>query len=342
MIQRKQTKDVIDYPIDFVITWVDGNDPLWQQEKSLYSETIKTGDQSETRFRDWDTLQYWFRGIEKYAPWVNKIHFVTWGHLPSWLNTDHPKLNVVNHKDYIPEKYLPTFNSHTIELNIHRIKNLSEHFVYFNDDIFMINKTHPTDFFKKGFPCDTFALNCIYFGYDSVGSIHGADIEIINSIFNKRKLQKKLLVKWISPKNGIRNVIRTGLLLPWPWFPGFYYQHLMNSYCKSTLEEVWEQKYDILDQTCLCRFREKTNVNQWVFKFWQLASGAFYPRNPNIGRCFHLKEGNYMGACSQIKESNYKLLCLNDTAKTTNFEEMRDAIIQAFTERFPQKSMFEK
>ena len=105
-------------PIDFVIIWVDGNDKQWQAEKAKYDGKTVTNANSEVRFRDWDNLQYWFRGVEKFAPWVNKIHFVTWGHLPKWLDTTNPKLNIVNHKDYIPSKYLPTFNSHTIELNL--------------------------------------------------------------------------------------------------------------------------------------------------------------------------------------------------------------------------------
>ena len=70
--------------IDFVITWVDGNDPAWIAERKKYNS--KSGDKSDTRFRDWELLKYWFRGVEKYAPWVRKIHFVTWGHYPSWLN----------------------------------------------------------------------------------------------------------------------------------------------------------------------------------------------------------------------------------------------------------------
>ena len=102
--------------IDFVVTWVDGNDPAWQQEKQKY--TAVNADVRVNRYREWDQLKYWFRAVEKYAPWVNKIHFVTWGHLPEWLDTTNPKLNIVNHKDYIPEEYLPTFSSHTIELHL--------------------------------------------------------------------------------------------------------------------------------------------------------------------------------------------------------------------------------
>ena len=137
--------------IDFVITWVDGSDDRWQKEKQETRKRLgimADVDDRKERYRDWDNLQYWFRGVEKYAPWVRRIHFVTWGHLPKWLNTDHPKLHVVNHEDFIPREYRPTFNSHTIEWNLHRIPDLAEQFVYFNDDIFLTNQVCEEDFLR--------------------------------------------------------------------------------------------------------------------------------------------------------------------------------------------------
>ena len=110
--------------IDFVILWVDGSDEKWLKEKNKYTN-IK-GDASINRFRDFGNLQYLFRGIEKYADFVNNIFFITWGHIPSWLNVNHPKLKIIRHDQFIPNKYLPTFNSNVIELNLHRIKDLSE------------------------------------------------------------------------------------------------------------------------------------------------------------------------------------------------------------------------
>ena len=79
---------------------------------------------------------------------MRKVHFVTWGHIPQWLNTKHPKLNIVCHEDFIPQKFLPTFNSHTIEWNFHRIPGLTEQFVYFNDDMFLLKPVYMEDFFK--------------------------------------------------------------------------------------------------------------------------------------------------------------------------------------------------
>lgn len=106
--------------IDFVILWVDGNDPAWREE-FVRTRQAENDDASEIRYRDWRNLHYWFRSAERFAPWVRKVHFITWGHLPAWLRRDHPKLHIVNHRDFIPAEYLPTFNSNTIELNIHQI-----------------------------------------------------------------------------------------------------------------------------------------------------------------------------------------------------------------------------
>ena len=106
-------------------------------------------------------MKYWFRGVEKYAPWVNQIHFITCGHLPNWLNTNHKKLHIVKHSDYMPKDSLPTFNSNAIELLIHKIDGLSEQFVLFNDDIFIIDKVKESDFFKNGIPCNTMSLAAI-------------------------------------------------------------------------------------------------------------------------------------------------------------------------------------
>lgn len=328
------------HPIDFVIAWVDGNDPKWRAEKAFYSGEDNTGDQRDVRYRDWDNLQYWFRGVETFAPWVNKIHFLTWGHLPEWLDTDNPKLHVVNHKDYIPEKYLPTFNSHTIELNMHRIHGLAEHFVYFNDDMFLTAPVQPSDFFRNGLPCDTFALNAIFFGKDSVGSINGNNISIINEHFNKKLMLKRYWKKWYAPVNGFKNIVRTTLLLAWPWFPGFLYSHTTTNLLKSTLEEVWEKEYDILDRTCSCQFRQQTNVNQWIFKYWQLAGGRFVPVSAKDKHCFHVKEDIEPVRQSLIKKQ-YKIMCINDTGKTTDFEKKAKLVRESFAILLPKKSTFE-
>ncbi len=280
--------------------------------------------------------------MEKYAPWVNKIHFITWGHLPSWLDTSNPKLHIVNHRDYIPEQYLPTFNSNTIELNINRIEGLAEHFVLFNDDMFITKPVTPSDFFIDGKPCDTYALDAIYFGRDSVGATNGNNIAVINNNFKKKEQLKKDWKKWYSPANGIKRVIRTALLYPWKWFPGMYYLHIHTNLLKSTMDTVWEKEYEVLDSTCRAQFRQPTNdVNQWLFKNWQLATGISVPVNGKEMHCFHIHESS-SDACEAIRAGKFKIICVNDTGKTVDFEKKVIEVKEAFQQLLPEKSKFEK
>jgi hypothetical protein len=328
-------------PIDFVIIWVDGADEVWRAEKRQYLSEHAYEDDNEVRYRDWENLQYWFRAVEKYTPWVRTIHFVTWGHLPVWMNTENPKLHIVNHKDFIPEEYLPTFNSHTIELNLHRIEGLAEQFVYFNDDMFINQKMNPEDFFKNGLPRDIFALDCIYFGKNSAGPYNSNDMAVINMHFPMKKMLKENYRKWFCLRYGLKCLYRTIVLLPWPWFPGFFYQHLPGSYLKSTFQDVWDKEGEILDTTCRCKFRSATNVNQWLMKYWQLASGKFYPRKKKIGRCYHMKGNNISEMLSSIRTGKDGMICVNDTVETTHFAEKKKLIQQAFESRLKEKSSFE-
>ena len=111
--------------IDFILTWVDGSDHEWIKEFNKWSPSAKKNtDIREERYRDYGLLKYWFRAIEKFTPWVNKVHFVTCGQKPDWLNVNCPKLNWVKHSDYIPSEYLPVFSSHPIELFFHKIPGL--------------------------------------------------------------------------------------------------------------------------------------------------------------------------------------------------------------------------
>ena len=328
--------------IDFVIIWVDGNDPEWKKEKNKYKGIVtKEEDDSDHRYRDWDNLQYWFRGVERFCPWVKTIHFVTWGHLPEWLNTDEPRLHIVNHKDYIPEKYLPTFSSHTIELNLHRIKGLSENFVYFNDDMFIIKPMNQEDFFVNGKPCDSAVMNVhCYNMEDMVIMAPFRDIGVINHEFEMKEVIKNNLKGWFNLKYGINN-LRNLILLACPRFPGMIQQHLPTSFCKSTFVEVWDKYYDILDETCCHRFREMTDVNQWLFKEWQIASGNFYPRSLKIGR--NIAAYNINDACKCIHDQEAKMMCLNDTEMDQKeFLECVNKVNKAFDHILPEKSSFEK
>lgn len=296
--------------IDFVILWVDGNDKNWIKEKNIY-QTDKNIVQ-QARFRDWDNLQYWFRGIEKFAPWVNNIFFITYGHTPTWLNIKHPKLKIIKHEDFIPRKYLPTFNSNVIELNLKNIKELSEQFVLFNDDMFIIKKMKSKDFFKKGLPCEIFVedINAPIHNKDEFANVITNNMKIINNYFEKRKIIKESFFKIFNYRYGM-NIFRNVLLLPWSRFSNIKCLHLPVSILKSTIKELWELEYNKFDETCNTKFRNETNINQYLFRCWQLMKGDFYPRSYRIGKMYNISENNneFLKA---IIHQKYKMICLND------------------------------
>lgn len=327
--------------IDFVIIWVDGNDKEWQETRKKYDSSFS--DDRDIRYRDWETLKYWFRGVEKNAKWVNRIHFVTCGHLPKWLNTNHPKLNIVKHEDFIPKEYLPTFSSHVIELNLHRIKDLTELFVYFNDDMFTLKELKESDFFKNGLPCDSAILSpAIQENKYGIGNIELNNMAIINTYFSKKRQMKKNWNKWFNYKYEMQHKIKNYLLMPWNSFTSFYEFHIASSFLKSTFEKIWKLEYEELNEVCMHRFRNlKLDVNQWLMRDWQLASNQFAPRNTKFGKLYTLdNESN----CSRILKNNkHKIICINDSEEIDeqNYERLKKELIEEFEKLYPEKSEFE-
>lgn len=329
--------------IDFVVAWVDGSDKSWLKEKNNYNTNESDGKRINA-YRDWDLLKYWFRGVETNAPWVNKIYFITWGHLPSWLNVNHPKLVIVNHTDYIPKKYLPTFSSHPIELNMHRISGLSECFSYFNDDMYIIDKMTPEDFFKNGVPCDKAVLNvnCEKLSWQ-IQKINNNNIGVINEEFDFKKSFRTNRKKWFSFHYGL-DLFRTIWLLPCPRFPGIKHEHANGNYLKSTFNEVWDKYYDVLDSTCQNKFRNPdSDVNQWLMKDWQIANGNFVPQKTNSIFCDLKFKEQFNVFLSYIKNKKSKIICINDAENLDDkeFELKKEKLIEAFDSILPRKSEFE-
>lgn len=331
--------------IDFVILWVDGSDPKWLNEKVQYQSAKGTENDSVNRYRDWGLLPYWFRAVEKFAPFVRKVHFVTWGHLPSFLNTNNPKLHVVRHDEFIPDKYLPTFSSHTIEVNIHRIPDLAEHFVYFNDDMFLLHPFQQEDFFQDGLPCT-------YGGevpIELVGNIgtwqHAAvnDLGLVNAHFPKRDSVARYGKKYRDRSYRWKDNLRTLMLekLHPNYFTGFQNLHAPSAYLKQTFEEVWKAEPEKLDATCRDRFRTSDNVNQWLMLWWQVASGQFSPKV--IDNLVNSVDEDTIGLlCETIEDQAHDYICLNDPEKEIDFDGLSERLHRSFEKILPEKSAFEK
>lgn len=326
--------------IDFAVAWVDGEDAAFRAAMAGYCKTAgEAADCQGARFRDWGLLKYWFRGVEKFAPWAGMIHFVTWGHLPPWLNSAHPKLNIVRHEDYIPREYLPTFSSHTIELNLHRIASLSEKFVYFNDDMFLTAPVEPGDFFKGSLPCDAAVEAPIQFFQRGVRA-ETIDMAAINRNFAKRRQMMRHFAKWWNPRYGLA-LAKTFFSLPYGKFLGFLTPHAPSPFLKSTFAEVWEKEGALLNASSRHRFRDMADANQWIFKYWQLASGRFAPRNLKFCRFFE-GASELENAAAAIRAGRAKCICWNDSDDISDFAAARSAIQSAFEVILPDKSSFEK
>lgn len=327
--------------IDFILTWVDGSDPKWQKERAKYSGEAYT-ERASVHYRDWGLLKYWFRSVEAYAPWVNRIHFITCGQTPEWLNIMHPKLHLVSHYDYMPEEYLPTFSANPIELNFHRIKELAEQFVYFNDDTFLTAPTKPEDFFKNGLPCDSATFSAL------IPSVKGEvityilfnDLLLINANFNKKACLKGKLSKWLNPVYG-KAILKNLYYLPNGKFIGFENPHLPNAFRKSTFEEVWKFEGEFLDAVSRNRFRTKEDVNQYLMRYWRLVKGEFTPRSSKVGLCCEIGTDNDT-IRRHIMKKDVKLLCINDNSTLTDYNTQKELLCKLLEAAFPQKSTYEK
>lgn len=331
--------------IDIVILWVDGSDPAWLKEKRNYMPPAEADSDSVNRYRDWGLLPYWFRAIDCFAPWVRKVHFVTWGHVPAFLNPDAPKLHVVRHDEFIPAEYLPTFSSHTIEMNIHRIPDLAEHFIYFNDDMFLLRPMEETDFFREGLPC-TYGGEVPWDFHGSVGVWEHAvanNMGVINKHFPKREAVQKHGRKYIDKCCRWKDNLRTLMLekLYPDYFTGFKNLHAPAAYRKQTFREVWEAEPKLLDSTCRDKFRTAANVNQWVCLWWQVASGNFAPYVvDNLVTGISAETIDLL--CGAIEKQEHDFVCLNDPEQKVDFESLSARLRTAFEKILPHKSQFEK
>ena len=331
--------------IDFVVLWVDGCDPAWQAEKAKYSGKRTDDSDSVNRYRDWGLLPYWFRSIESYAPWVRMIHFVTWGHVPAFLNIENPKLHIVNHKDFIPAEYLPTFSSHVIELNVHRIPDLSAQFILMNDDTFIIRNMSESAFFQRGLPC-TYGGEVPIHLSGSIGTWQHAavnDLGVVNAHFPKRKATALHRRKYVNSSYRWQDNLRTWMLekLYPDYFTGFKNLHAPAAYLKSTFQDVWDAEPEILDSTCRNRFRSNSDVNQWVMLWWQVASGMFMPHNTD-NVVMNAVPDSVGTLCEIIRGQKHDMLCINDPDGEEDIAGLMAQLKDAFSAILPEKCSFEK
>ena len=138
--------------IDAVITWVDGSDPAYQ---SRHKDQLGKRRDFKKQFMQEDEIVLCVSSIIKFAPFIRKVFIVTDGQSPNlneirrFVATD--KISIIDHKEIFEgfESFLPTFNIRSIDALLHKIKGLSEKFIYFNDDMFLIKESSASDWFEN-------------------------------------------------------------------------------------------------------------------------------------------------------------------------------------------------
>ncbi len=327
-------------PIDFVITWVNTRDVEWRRSFVAHAGDAKALDNFDAKNLEWDTLRFVLRGIESHCPWVRRVHLVTDSQPPAWLNLTHPKLHIVSHTDFIDISDLPTFNSRSIEINLHKIEGLSEDFVYFNDDMLILADLAPEHFFPKGRPAAVAVLNALQRG-DSLSHAMLNNIEIINRHFDKKQVLRSNLGGWFSPRYGAK-LVRNLLLLAWPQFTGFYEPHLPTAYRKQSFRDVWSAEGEALALTSGSKFRRTDNVNPFLMRYWQICTGDFSPVKPSsYGRFFEFGRDPISEIIESIQNARYPLICVNDGSTNPDYEAHRPLLESALAAALPISSSYE-
>jgi len=142
----------VTFDIDMVFSWVEGSDPEFRERRAAHMSQYVAGegDEAEARIRQIDELKYALRSVNMFAPWVRRIFIATDSRPPAWL-AEHPKITVVRAEEHFSDPAaLPTYSSHAVESQLHNIAELSEHFLYSNDDMFFGRPLKATMFFSPG------------------------------------------------------------------------------------------------------------------------------------------------------------------------------------------------
>ena len=249
---------------------------------------------------------------------------------------EHPKLKLVTHKEFIPKEYLPTYNSAAIELNLHRIEGLSENYLYFNDDVYLIRDSQPSDFYKNGQP-KLLAVYDALVPWSPFTNTYHNNVELIYRHFPNKKALKSSPWKFFNHRYGYL-VLKNLLLLPWGP-TGYVNNHLAAPMKKSTLAHLWDIEGETLDRTSRNKIRDYgVDVNQYICQHWQIESNQFYPMSKNFGESIDLNQVDRLE--SIFKDKHKKLLCVNDDVdfKEENIIRFKEIL----NEYYPEKSAFEK
>jgi hypothetical protein len=309
-------------PVDIVYTWVNGADPEWQLRKDRYKPSGDTHNASATqlgRFTNRDELRYSMRSVAMFASWVRRIHVVTDGQVPDWLDVDHPKIRIVDHREIFTDpSVLPVFNSHAIESQLHHIPELAERYLYFNDDMFFGRPVEPENFFHGNGIAKLFLSKQVL----DLDPPSARDLPATSGGKRNREL--------IERDFGI--TIRHKML------HGVYPQ------LRSVLTELEERHPEMFARVSASRFRhpDDNSIVSSLQQYYAYASGRAVPGRIHY-RYQDISRVNTPRRLDEILRERPQVFCLNDMDTTEDqLDAQHVALRQFFGEYFPLASPYER
>lgn len=283
--------------IDYVVPMVFHNDTLWRETfrkvGRMYSETDLN---DFVRYRSWGTEELLIKCVRKFMPWVRNIYIILAqeSQVQDWMIGSDVK--IVFHKDFIPSRFLPTFNSREIEMFLKDIHGLSDHFLYGNDDMFPLDYLSEEDFFIGGKPCIRMSVKAFP---ERPNNFHKACMNGLN--FVASEFGKKYSDTWL--KNG----------------------HSIAPILKSTCEHLWSRGKERIEAS-ISPMREVKNFNQYIYSWWQYLSGEYVDKAPN--RAYVSTKNSVEEVVNAIYESK-GIVCINDNECVEDYMEYGRAVIKA-------------
>jgi hypothetical protein len=317
--------DDVTFPIDFVYTWVNGADPDWQVRRDSalgrVDPTVRLSDQAtnDARFMSRDELRYSLRSVAAFAPWARRIYLVTDRQVPSWLNVEDERLVVVDHTEIFRDKTaLPVFNSHAIESQLHHIEGLSEHFVYFNDDVFLGRPVAPSFFFHSNGIARFFPSKALL----PMGPRTSEDTPVAASGKNNRALIEALTGKSITAKM----------------------RHVPHAMRRSVLNEIEERYDELVTATAGHKFRHPDDlaIASSLSHYYGYATGRAVPCDLAYDYVDLAQPSSPRRLNRFLAERRFEVFCLNDTTSEPAQFARQTAMLNWFLEGyFPAPSPFE-
>jgi hypothetical protein len=305
--------DDVDFDIDMVFSWVDGSEPGYLEERRRWGALSGlTADSPPARYRQIDELRFALRSVHAFAPWVRRIFVASDSPAPDWLDPAHPQVTFVRSEEFFADPgVLPTFNSHAIESQVHRIPGLAEHFLYSNDDMFFGRPVTPAMFFSPG-GITRFVEATVRIGLGESDPMRtGHD--------NAMRVNRSLLRERFG-----RTITR-------------HLEHTAAPLRRSVLAELEREFPDDFARTAASRFRSPADISvtNSLYHYYALLTGRAVTQTAL--RVLYVE--TTLARSTELlrrleRRRRYEMFCLNDGIEPEIPEETRVATVTSFLERY--------